>query len=1271
MAQRFALKPFRITQLSRHHSRFLNKLVELFLFLLTSENSRFMVHIKAVELSHFKSFGGTTKVPLLPGFTVISGPNGSGKSNILDALLFCLGLSTSKGMRAERLPDLVNHNCNKNGRSAETIVSVTFDLSDLGDLAVQVIQDATKNITEDTTEEIIENNGEEIIQNTNQNNNQTLDWTVTRRLRVSKGGSYASYYYINGKPCTANELHQQLNRLRIYPEGYNVVLQGDVTRIITMNSKERREIIDELAGVAEFDRKIEQTKKTLDEVKEREERCRIIEQELIKARDRLDADRVKAQKYKQLREKIQEKKQWEIVLIWRSLLQQKQQIEQEIEGGKTQLTNFTEQLKTLENQINLATTEYEKLNSRVKELGEEEQLSVASKLATQKAKRHQLQQQKQELEKTVTNNQIAIKKTEEEIKLEKQNIEQIKVSQSQLIETIPTLEKQQQQSQSLLEESKEKANAIAQQSEAWVKQQTTLTHKISNIQKTLNPQQTQQAQLTERYSQLQNKIQEQTQQYQNIETEIINKQNELGNLSNQFTNSTEIIQTLAQNLANAETQKNLELETQNRLLKEQREKQRLLDKLEATSKAQQEVQGTYATKFILQSDLPGICGLVAQLGNVAPEYQLALEIAAGSRLGNIVVEDDAVAAAGIKLLKEKRIGRATFLPLNKIRASRASSPGMLRYATGYMDLAVNLIDCESRYRIVFQYVFGNTIVFENIDNARAYLGQNRIVTLTGDLLETSGAMTGGSQPNRSSIHFGNVSAKESEELNNLRKRLIEIEEILTRCEAKIQEKTVKIRELSHGLTEARQEGTKQQLKVEQLQGEIKRLTQQKEDFNIQIDRNTIELNEANNTLKILTEQIPILEAELKENQDSLAQLEASQTHSEWQTIQSSIKTQEKELKDLELALRKAEEELKDLGNNCLRKEEKIEENQGKLQEYREQEEEFTNQQLEVSNLLVEIEEKITETEEILKQLAGKLEEVKKERDEAEKSLRELQDKHQKKTWQLQKLETTQEERQASIESLEEKIKEQEQELPDPIPEIPQLIATSNGEEEIQEITFNTFSAQLEQLQKDIRKAQKRLEAMEPVNMLALEEYEENQARLEELSQKLETLKAERTELLLRIENFTTLRFRAFKEAFDAVNENFQTIFASLSDGDGYLKLDDEEDPFKGGLNLVAHPKGKPVQRLSSMSGGEKSLTALSFIFALQRYRPSPFYAFDEVDMFLDGANVEKLAKMIRTQAELAQFIVVSLRRPMIESSQRTIGVTQARGAYTQVLGIKL
>jgi chromosome segregation protein len=424
-----------------------------------------MVHIKRIELTNFKSFGGTTSIPVLPGFTVVSGPNGSGKSNILDALLFCLGLSTSKGMRAERLPDLVNSAQNKRG-TIEASVTATFALEDVGEEWFARDEDEDENAAESyplkqrsrrdrncrnsrqqrtitswqiaesplsveeaegiEITETLDNNGksspvnrkskienrkseelsveaEEVegieiaetqdnngqsspvnlksplsveeaegietaetqdnngqsspvnlkskIQNrkseelsveeveeieiaaTQDNNGQLLatnpkskiqnpksdEWSVTRKLRVTRQGTYTSTYYINGQPCTLTQLHEQLNRLRIYPEGYNVVLQGDVTSIISMNSKERREIIDELAGVAQFDRKISLARQKLDEVKEVEERSRIVEKELISQRDRLASDRTKAEKYQKLRAEFQEKSQWEIVLKFRQL----------------------------------------------------------------------------------------------------------------------------------------------------------------------------------------------------------------------------------------------------------------------------------------------------------------------------------------------------------------------------------------------------------------------------------------------------------------------------------------------------------------------------------------------------------------------------------------------------------------------------------------------------------------------------------------------------------------------------------------------------------------------------------------------------------------------------------------------------------------------------------------------------------------------------------------------------------------------------------------
>jgi chromosome segregation protein len=1205
-----------------------------------------MVHIKRVELTNFKSFGGTTSVPLLPEFTVISGPNGSGKSNILDALLFCLGLASSKGMRADRLPDLVNNTQTGKGRSTvEASVTVTFDLGD---------EDFSREDAKTQSEEVEEvaEDGEQENPKSQIPNPKSQDWSVTRRLRVTHQGTYTSNYYINGEACTLTDLHEQLNDLRIYPEGYNVVLQGDVTSIISMNARERREIIDELAGVASFDRKINQSKSTLDEVKDKEDSCRIVETELTSQRDRLSQDRAKAEKYQKLRTEFLEKQSWEAVLSWRSLQAQQEKLANQIQSGDRTSTEISTQLTTLDSQIAQKTLELDELNRLVKALGEEEVLAVQSTLATQEAERKQLQRQQSELETASQETAKRLQQQTQEIQQYQASLEQ--QSQQQIVETqlIASLREERDEARQSLETSREAAAEIASASEAWVQQQTALNRQIETLLQTLEPQRTEQAQLRERNNQLQELIQEQTQLVERDEPLLAEKQAECTRLETEFNASSEPIQNLAQTLVATDQELQLQQETQKRLLSEQREKQRSLDKLEAQVAAQQEVQGTQASKVILQSGMPGVCGLVVQLGRVEPRYQLALEICAGGRLGHIVVEDDSIAAAGIELLKQKRAGRATFLPLNKINASKYVQDATLRYANGFVDYAVNLVECDRRYRDIFNYVLGNTVVFDSIEQARKQLGLYRIVTLQGELLETTGAMTGGSNTQRSALRFGTVEAAESDEVIALKNRLNEIERVLERCGEAINTLSVRAKSLSQEVTEARQAKREQQLQLEQLQKEIKTLAAQLEGTRSQLSQNREKLITAQTRLEVLDRELPGQENELQQLRHTLSELEASQTPSEWQEIQAIIKVQEQQLQQRETALREAEQKLKNLENQQQRLQEKIQEGEQRIGEYQTQQTSCRDAIYRVSTQITVISTQIAETRAKLTELEANLGQEKQKRDRTEQELRSASLRQQQLQWELQKLQETQQTRREELAAVKEQLQILAPELPSPLPEVPDKV-------------------DLEELQKELRSLSKRLQAMEPVNMLALEEYERTSNRLNELTEKLQTLEAERTELLLRIENFTTLRQRAFREAFDAVNENFQSIFATLSEGDGYLQLENPEDPFSSGLNLVAHPKGKPVQRLASMSGGEKSLTALSFIFALQRYRPSPFYAFDEVDMFLDGANVERLAKMIKQEAQQAQFIVVSLRRPMIESAERTIGVTQARGAYTQVLGIKL
>ena len=813
-----------------------------------------MVYVKRVELSRFKSFGGSNSVPFLPGFTVISGPNGSGKSNILDALLFCLGLASSKGMRADRLPDLINNSHQGNGKALETIVSVTFDLGDLEQLNQDDLLSAEERQKIDPEPE---NNPLKALS----------ELKITRRLRVTKGGSYSSTFYINDQPSTASELHEYLQRLRIYPEGYNVVLQGDVTRIITMNPRERREIIDELAGVAEFDRKIEQTKSTLDDVKEREEKCHIIQQELVENSAKLKEDSEKASKYQLLKGHMQEKKQWQIVINWRYLAQQKEEIQQELIQVENEQEKCHDKQNVIKNNLLVAQEHLDKLNVEIKALGEEEKIAIASKLATDKAKKQQLQKRAEELVTLEKEFKTKEEKYQENIVENQTQINQLSKGINNLEKTvIPQLETEYNSAKENLLKNKQEAQKIASQSQAWLSKQTELNQIISSVQKELNPQITKEALLTERCEQLQATIKQENEQLVQLDQEIEVKKEDINQLTQDVKTSESAIQDIAGKLAKVEADITLNQETINRLQSEQREKQRQLDKLEATKQAQQEAQGTYASKIILNSDLPGVCGLVAQLGEVDSRYRKALEIAAGGRLGFIVVEDDTIASMAIKMLKQQRGGRATFLPLNKIRSPRLDTGTNLMTIRGAINWAINLIEFEPQYQSVFAYVFGNTLVFEDLSSARNLLGKYRMVTVDGELLETSGAMTGGSVSQRSSLRFGRVSQGESEEFADLRDRITEIENIVPQLNLKISQKREQIKTWTEELSVERQKRQKTQLLLEQSQNEISRLEREREKIVQANAQHYEQLVNDKQELTHLTENIPLLKHELEISQ---------------------------------------------------------------------------------------------------------------------------------------------------------------------------------------------------------------------------------------------------------------------------------------------------------------------------------------------------------------------------------------------------------------------
>ncbi len=1181
-------------------------------------------------------------IPLEQGFTVVTGPNGSGKSNILDAVLFCLGLASSRGMRADRLPDLINSAMLRAGKAAETVVSVRFDLGDWQ-------PDEAEAGLEPPTEGPWIRAGQ-------------TEWTVSRRLRVAPGGTYASSFSADGVPCNLQQLQTQLRRLRVDPEGSNVVMQGDVTRIVSMGARDRRAIIDELAGVALFDSRIEQTRGKLDEVQERQERCAIVQQELLASRQKLERDCAKARTYQELRQRHHTGRLQEQVLAFEAAQAELVALERRQEALGRQQQSERESLVEAEQGLAAAAASLDALQAEVKALGEDQLLAVQAELAGLEARTRELArqaEQHQQQAEGLQRQRQELQESQSKLRHQQRELQGLAGDGADL----EAAEAACRAAEAAVELSRRRLGEVAGRSGSWLEEQKRRSQERDRLGTAIAPLEAERQQRGERLRQGEERLAELRQELardgSSDEQALVQLQGidqERQALGQQLLQGEQQGQALAEALA-------LQQRTRSRLEQEQSQLEREIARIDSRRETLQESRGTGALRMLLEAGLEGIHGPVAQLGEVEERHRLALEVAAGGRLAQVVVDDDRIAARAIELLKSRRAGRLTFLPLNKIRGGsaggggsaalqRGGGPGAGASGGGLVGRAVDLVRHEPVYAEVFRYVFGDTLVFSDLGSARRELGRCRAVTLDGELLEKSGAMTGGSLQQRGGqLSFG--TASDGDEAEPLRRRLLELGESLVACRRKEVELGQQLEQLRPNLQQWQRRQAALEAEAESSQRSLEPLRQRQQERSQRLAQLEASLVAERDRLACLDTELAPLQQQLAALQQADAQTEASGDAARWQGLQQELEAADRSLAEARLQRDQLLAERRERALAAERLNSQLEALAGDEQRLlaavqalvAERERWKQEQQAERQ------ERQVLEARQ--SELQARFGERRRERDAAEARLTGLRQALQQRQWELQRLGEELVSLAETQRSQQQRLAQLERDLPDPLPEIPEEVR-ANG---------------LDALQAELRSLQARMEALEPVNMLALDELAQLEERLADLEGRLEVLAKEREELLLRIETVATLRQEAFLEAFRAVDGHFRTIFAELSDGEGHLQLENPEAPLEGGLTLVAHPKGKAVRRLNAMSGGEKSLTALSFLFALQRFRPSPFYALDEVDSFLDGVNVERLAGLIARQADEAQFMVVSHRRPMIAAAQRTIGVTQARGAHTQVVGL--
>jgi chromosome segregation protein len=1171
------------------------------------------LHIKEIEFQNFKSFGRKIKIPFLDGFTTISGPNGSGKSNIVDGILFCLGLSSSRTMRAEKLTDLIY---NGDGAKKPDFAQVTirFDNSDR-EMPVDLDEVA-----------------------------------ISRKIRQTEAGYY-SYFYFNDRAVSLNDIHNYLAKARITPEGYNVVMQGDVTRITEMTPSQRRNIIDEIAGVAEFDHKKNQAMNELEIVRERIERVDIILAEVDVQREKLKNERDQAIKYQSLQQEKIKFEGYVLLLRLKGAKRELRKIIQQIDsllGAESDLEALLESKKIKMNELS---SELDDMNAQITRMGEDEQISIKRQI--------------EEIKGDISLNQNTITLTESEITdMESQRrkglieIDNIKEKIADLASQIQqehinkegiNIEIEDHQTQLLLLQSR-----IKDVDSSFIKTRDELNVIKTNLEDIRNYKN----ELMRSEDRILDAMRRRSSYIKDIQDEIEQSKKKIKSADDDREDINVEIQTLEHQIK--ELDKDISDLESNRsqlkgVLKDLDEKLQQLQqdyiKAQARIKAAKEVSGySNAVEKILKAKemrvLPGIYGTIAQLGKVDQMYATALQVAAGGRMQSIVVDTDEDAARAISYLKHQKAGRGTFLPLNKMEnpsdyRDNSDTPGIIDYA-------VNLVDYDLKFELAFHYVFRDTLVVEDIDTARRLMGGRRIVTLEGELIEKSGAMTGGSSA-RNILSFA---ASEEDKITRLAEQITEYDSRRSTVINKIDSAESHISSVYNEIREFETEITRKQMEISQINSRDEQLTgfiAQKEVELKEIEEGHIglrsEIETIDNEKGAVEQQITELTKKSDELKEQLKGSQVPELNEQAQRIADEIRRLENRRRDIDTNINTLNTESTYAANRSQELRTRVSELDVRKHELNEKIKLLRNS---ITKAELDLADKLTHEHELDEELAD----MRRQRED-------LLGEHaawQKQYEQIKNEQENSQRRMIALSATRDALVEQTKEF--------KLELDKRGIEITDDVPTQ------EQIQIRIASIDGAMTRLEPVNMRAIYEYDEVERRSSDLQSRRDILYHEREEILVRIDKYEQMKKQSFMDSYNGINEHFRGIFHELSEGPGELMLENRDDPFAGGLTIKAQPRDKTLQRMEAMSGGEKSLTALAIIFAIQEFRPAPFYAFDEIDMFLDGVNAERVAQRLKMAREHAQFIVVSLRKPMIQAAERTIGVAMQENNITSITGVR-
>lgn len=1177
-----------------------------------------MVYLKSIDAFGFKSFAEHTNVQFDEGVTAIVGPNGSGKSNITDAIKWVLGEQSAKSLRGAKMEDIIFSGAEH--RKAQNYAEVKLKL-----------ENSSGKLQVDSTEV-----------------------TVTRRLYRSG----ESEYYLNNDRARLKDIIDLFLDSGLGKEAFSIISQGRVDEILNAKPIDRRQILEESAGVLKYKKRKATSVQKLDQTEDNLSRVEDILYDLEGRVEPLREEAAIAKEYKHLSKEMEKS---DVLVTVHDIKQYSDNINElddnlnhlksqqaTKDAEKVQHTQSLNKYKAERQQLD---TRIESLNFELVKATEEVEKFTGQLNVLEERKRNQSETNArfEEEQESLLNQAENLNKEKTEVQLE---IDRLKAQQKELNEKVQYLESQLYVTD---EQHDEKLEIIKDEYYQLMSEQSDVNNDIRFLEHTIQENESKQSRLDSR-------LVEAYEQLKHIQSDINEAEKQSTTTKKELKNAEQQLNEYERKLTQLKQQRS---EYEEKLHQAYRFNEKLKSRIDSAATQQEEYSYFFnGVKHILKAknkQLTGIRGAVAEVIQVPSDLTKAIEIALGASLQHVIVDSEKDGRQAIQYLKQNGLGRATFLPLNVIQPRHIANDilNSAKTSQGFINIASEAIQVDSDYQNVLQNLLGNTIIVDELKNAnelaRKIRYRTRIVTLEGDIVNPGGSMTGGGDRKTKSILAQKDDlAKMRAQLEDYQQQTIEFEKQFQAIKEASDQISENYFETSQQYNSAKQRLHDFELELDRLRKSEAHLKDEHEEFEFE-KNDGYQSETSKQTLTEKKQRLDQIKAQLLKLEEDInlytklskeGKASTTQTQQQLHQKQSDLAVVKERLNAQKQSLTKITKQL-----------ESVEKQQEKLDE---QIKLFNSDEMTGEKAFETIQSHIEQSKVTKEKLTVDIEDVKSRRLELNDTIEETDQKLQEANQDILSIENRYQDIKAEQSRLDVLINHAIDHLSD------DYHLTYERASELYEL-----DEAIDVLRKKVKLTKMSIEELGPVNLNAIEQFEEINTRYTFLDEQRADLRAAKLTLEQLIDEMDQEVKDRFKETFHAVQGHFADVFKSLfGGGQAELRLTDD-DYLSAGVDIIVQPPGKKLQHLSLLSGGERALSAIALLFAILKVRSAPFVILDEVEAALDEANVIRYAQYLKELSDQTQFIVITHRKGTMEFSDRLYGVTMQESGVSKLVSVNL